>query len=1706
MRRYTALALFLLLVSGVAFAGDGNRLTYLDEDNPYYVGATFPKLVTPQWVGDEGVEAVVVLAIDDMRDPAKYEAFLRPILRRLKQIDGRAPLSIMTNQVQPNDPRLQAWLKEGLSLEVHTIDHPCPLLAKGDFPKAQSTYERCVDLMASIPNNRPVAFRMPCCDSLNTVSPRFFTEIFNRTTAGGKFLTLDSSVFNVLTSNDPKLPRELVVDPSGRDRFLKYIPFEEGSFVNTIENYPYPYVISRLCWELPCVTPSDWEAKHYHKPNNPVTVRDLEAALDAIVLKQGVMNLVFHPHGWIRNDQVVELIDHAVAKHGKKVKFLTFREVQERIDRNLLQGQPLRAANGDDNGVRLLDVNNDGFMDVVIGNGAMRQTRIWSPKSRSWTTTDFPCVVAGARFGVLQPDGAASVLMHTDGNRGVWHFADGQWCEDPAFLQGLECDGKPVLTAAGSVQDLGVRLRDLDGDGRCELLVANETQQAVFQWSPEQRRWNRLGFNLPPGARFVDGQGKDAGLRFVDLNSDLRDDVLFSNENGYGVYLFTSMQHGWSQKVSAGKPGDPGAVPMISRHGTNNGAWFHSRHLWVQNENTALLKNLVDRRSYNELAQGVEPEAKTAEASWRSIQTRPGFTTELMVAEPLVEDPIAMAWGPDGKLWVVEMADYPLGLDGKGKPGSRVKFLEDTKGTGTYDKATLFLDNLPFATGVTPWRRGVLITCAPDIFYAEDTNGDGKADVRKVLFTGFFPGNQQHRLNGLVWGLDNWLYGANGESGGLVKSLVKPDLKPMEIRGRDFRVRPDDGMLDTTIGQTQFGRSRDDWGNWFGNNNSNPLWHFALDDQYLRRNPYLTTPNPRINVSVTPGAARVYPISPTLPRFNDLEAANHFTSACSAIIYRDTLFGPNFAGNSFVSEPVHNLVHREIVTPTGITFSSHRADDELHSEFWASTDNWTRPTTIQTGPDGALWIADMYRQVIEHPEWIPRDWQKRLDLRAGHDKGRLYRVYPTGTKPRAIPRLDRLDTAGLVAALDSPSGWQRDMAQQMLLWQNDPAAVSLLEKAALENANPLCRLHALCTLDGLHALTPAVARRALDDAHPGVRRHAVRLSEPLLASTPELGERLVKLAEDPDAQVRMQVAYSLGAWDDPRAARALGLLALREGGDRYLLAAVQSSLNPKNIDEMLLTVFATGRHAAPPATLTEELLRLANRLGNARTLAQLLERIGTPDGGRYASWQWTALAGMLDALDQRGTSLAELANGKEAELKPAVARLAGLFTEARAVVGRGAAPAGEQLQAIRLLGRGIDRRADDIARLAALLAPQTPAELQGAAVGQLGLLRDAAVPGVLLRGWQSYGPAIRGRVLDTLLQREAGVQAVLDALDRKQMLLLDVDAVHRQRLLEDKASAVRERAAKLFASAVNADRQKVVEAHKAVLQLQGDSNRGAQVFAKICATCHVLGNVGHKVGPDLASLGDKSPASLLIAILDPNRAVEARYVNYVAVTKTGLTFVGVLANESSNSVTLVASEGKEQTISRSDLEELVSSNKSAMPEGLEKDLKPQDLADVIAFVGSATPPLAPKVFAGNKPELVKPGADGTLRLRASNCAIFGPRLILEEHYGNLGFWANIDDRAIWTVDVARGGRYAVWFEYACADTAAGNGFQLQAGIRTLDGKVKGTGTWDDYKELQLGTLELDPGRQPVILRSVGRPRSALLDLKGIRLAPVQEGK
>lgn len=1489
MQRHQLIGLLLLplMVGHVAAAGDGNRLTYLDEfTNPYYVGLDTARLVTPQWIGEPGVEAAVVLSIDDMSDTARYEQFLRPILQRLKQLDGRAPVSIMTTRIDLSDPQLAAWLEEGVTVEAHTYDHPCPCLSGGDFARAKATYDRCIDLLWPSEVTRPVAFRMPCCDSMNSMSPRFFAEIFNKTTPEGHFLRLDSSVFMLFTPADPLLPRELVIEEDGRHRLNKYVP-RDRSFVNYVEDYPYPYVVGRLCWELPSAIPDDWEGHNLHGPHSPTTVRDMKAAIDATVVKQGVYTLTHHPGGWIRNDQVIELVDHAVAGREDKVKFLNFRDVHDRLTNNLLGGHPLRDDRGGDNGVRVVDVNHDGYMDVVVANETVRQTRVWSPETGEWTTTGFPVqlveadaqgrhVETGVRFGVLRKSGMASILVRSKKAAGLWHFDGSRWVEDGQGLSGLEIDG-PVFTSVDG-RDRGVRLWDLDRDGRSELIVGNPHKQGVFRWRAERGGWERLSFTLPPDTKIVDAEGRDAGLRLVDVDVDRHVDVVFSNAERYSVHCFTSIREGWSQAMTSGRRGDKNEVPPIVRaDGTNNGAWFSYNHMWVQNEETGRkLPDQMDRRHYTALlGTDREPPPREPEDSLGSIEVLPGFQVELVAAEPMVMDPVDVGWGPDGKMWVVEYADYPLGLDDRGKPGGRVRFLEDTDGDGRYDKSTVFLDPIAYPMGVMPWREGVLITAAPEIFYAEDTDGDGRADVRRTLFSGFGEGNQQHRVNHPRWGLDNWVHAANGDSGGTITSAKTGEK--VGIGGRDLRFKPDEGRIDPQTGQTQFGANRDDWGNWFGCHNSNPGWAVVLADHYLRRNPHVATPPGRVDVAKDRTA---YPTGRVISHC-DLKHRPHsvwgkpgaWTSVAGVTIYRDDLFGPHFAGNLFVNDSVYNVVHRRILVPDGVAFEGVRGPNEQRSEFLASHDIWFRPSTQGTGPDGALWVLDMYRFVIEHPEWIADDLEETLDLRAGHDRGRIYRVYPVHKEPRPIPRLDKLDTAGLVAALDSPNGWQRDMAHQMLLWRADRAAVEPLEAIVAGHRRALARLHALCVLDGLGSLRPEVALRALVDEHPGVRRHAIRVSEPLLNGHPAVGEALLELEDDADPHVQMQLAYSLGEWEDQRAGRLLGRMVVRWAEDPYLSAAVMSSATG-HLEAMVAEVLPDASKLVAHPGLVSVLLSLAVALDDRTTIARVLGvAAGEPAGG-YAGWQYRAVARLLDELDRRKTTLAKLSADGESEFKGAVQRVGRLVDDAWNFAGDEEAALGDRVAALQILGRGVDRPGD-LDALADLLVPQSPIELQLAVVESMARLRDQRVPELLLAGWLEQSPRINTAVVDVLMSRPEWAGGLLDRIDDEPEAATILGTTRREMLLRHPVESIRKRAEGLLGTAATgAEIQEALERYAPVVQLSGDPARGKELFVETtCGDCHKLDGVGTDIATDLRTLVDTSPGALLAATIDPNRAI-----------------------------------------------------------------------------------------------------------------------------------------------------------------------------------------------------------------------------------------
>jgi putative heme-binding domain-containing protein len=537
------------------------------------------------------------------------------------------------------------------------------------------------------------------------------------------------------------------------------------------------------------------------------------------------------------------------------------------------------------------------------------------------------------------------------------------------------------------------------------------------------------------------------------------------------------------------------------------------------------------------------------------------------------------------------------------------------------------------------------------------------------------------------------------------------------------------------------------------------------------------------------------------------------------------------------------------------------------------------------------------------------------------------------------------------------------------------------------------------------------------------------------------------------------------------------------------------------LSAVVQTVLDVKAEPGPPADLVERLVAQAIAFKQDTALATVLAAIGHKVNGHYAAWQRAALRGLLDALARRSQTLAKWQAGASPEIAMGIDHLQPIFVDARRLCGDEHAELADRVTAVALLGRDLHDRESDMALLAELLAPQTPRQLQSAVIAALGGMAEARSPQLLLASWKTMGPELRGQVLDALLGRSAWSTALLDSVEHGEIAAAEIDAARAQRLLDSKDKVLSARAARLLGGNSNPDRQKVVAQYREATQLTGDAARGTEVFKKRCASCHKLGSVGFAIGPDLTALTDKSAASLLVAILDPNKAVETKFISYTAITAAGLTYTGLLAAETDSSVTLLAAEGKEIPLVRSELETLVSSSKSLMPEGLEKDLRPQDLADLFVLIAQSAMPR--KTFARNRPEVVQPEAlRGEFYLLPENAEIYGSTLLLEDRYDNLGFWRSDNDYAAWTMDVPKSGAFDVWLEYACADEAAGNEYTLYVGAIKKSERVSGTGSWDNYRQMSVGRLELEAGQQRVVVKPAGKLRGPLFDLKSLRLRPV----
>jgi putative membrane-bound dehydrogenase-like protein len=938
-------------------------------------------------------------------------------------------------------------------------------------------------------------------------------------------------------------------------------------------------------------------------------------------------------------------------------------------------------------------------------------------------------------------------------------------------------------------------------------------------------------------------------------------------------------------------------------------------------------------------AEGPAPSGPLSPADERATLrlVDPALTIDLVAAEPDISSPVAVAWDADGALFVAEMTDYPVG-----PRSGKIRRLEDRDGDGRYETITTYADSLNFPSGVMPWGGGVLVTAAPDIVFLKDNDGDGVADERRVVLTGFVEGNQQLRVNGLSWGADNWVYAANGRSGGAVRRPGDPVDKALALGRHDFRFRPDTGEVQLITGFSQFGLPRDDWGDRFPSWNTIPVRHVVLEEATLARNPYLAESSTVAPILDPADGGRVFPISPSPATFNR-ESTAYFNASCGPTILRGDALGGEYRGNAFICESLTNLVQRRILEPRGATFLARRAEPDR--EFLASTDPSFRPVNMATGPDGALYVVDFYREMVEHPQFVPEDLRKSVDFRRWNNRGRLWRIAKRGVAPGSRPYLSRAPTAELVAALGHSNGWWRDTAQRLIVERQDKAAVPSLIELGAKGRTPLARVHALWTLDGLAALDDATLSKGIADESAGVREAAVRLG----GGRPGLVDVLMKAADDPEIRVRLRAVIALGDLVGPRVPGLLARVAARDAGDEWSRLAVLSGLRETAWPFLQSLIDANPDWLAGADPDQARMLGMAASIVGARDrpdeVQALASRLAPGAGDASVDGRIALLSGLSDGLARAGQPL---------RLRMAAAAgfegIKALLDRAAEVVASDAATPDARARALAVLARC---RPDLVSSVVPpLLRAGQPDEMQSAAARAIGEVNSPDLASTVLGEWAGLSTRVRREVLASLTRSVPLASRLVDAIDDETIALAELSPADRDALRLTPDPALRGRVEALLAGSTPPDRAAVVKAFQPALSLSGDARRGGELFAKNCRTCHQRQGLGSRVGPDLSGVTGRPAPALLKDILDPNADVSAEFVTFLVVTKRGQTLSGLLAEETGSSLKLRAAEGVEQSVLRSEVEAMRPSGRTLMPEGLEEALGHQGLADLIAFLKS----------------------------------------------------------------------------------------------------------------------------------------------------------
>jgi putative membrane-bound dehydrogenase-like protein len=975
-----------------------------------------------------------------------------------------------------------------------------------------------------------------------------------------------------------------------------------------------------------------------------------------------------------------------------------------------------------------------------------------------------------------------------------------------------------------------------------------------------------------------------------------------------------------------------------------------------------------------------------------SFELEPGYRIELAAAEPLIRDPVAIAFDERGRMFVVENRGYPGPLEGEAQPAPQgvIALLEDSNGDGRFDKRTDFAANLTSPNGIMLWDGGVFVSNAPDLLYFKDTTGDAVADERRVVLTGFdATRTAQIRFSHPTLGIDNWVYLTSGLTGGNVTTPDHPDRPPIKFTSSDSRFNPFTHAFELTGGQGQYGLTFDDYGRRFTCSNRHPVMHAVLEPRYLKRNPHLAFSGTVEDVSAVGAQASVWPISADMttasyiPGLLSTPHSGTFTAASGVHIHRGDALPPGGGGapplsddhrdSIFICESAQNLVQRQIRSSNGVTFTSRPA--RIGREFLASRDQWFRPVFATNGPDGALYIVDMYRKTIDHPQYVPEQSRPLLDFEAGKGQGRIYRIVAQNWKADSKPvDLGHMSRDELARTLEHPNAWWRETAQRLLVERRDRSAIPFLRTVAEHGRSDVARIHALWTLEGLGGLEAADIARALQDPRAAVRENAIRLAEARVGASQDLLSHVLRLADDPDDRVRLRVALALGETEDPRAINALASIARRDGAQSWMRAAIFSSVRERSNE--FLRAFV----ASPPSSNTVRgavMQDLGQLFGAGQTPERCLDLIlQIADPNTEFGWQPAALSGIAQGLRARGlgresrSGFMTLLFVDSTQARSARQRVESVLLRASALALDDEAPADLRLAAIGLMGHMDYASAGKT--LESLLAPRHRSEIQVAAVRALSQLPDraAAVSLVEPRRWLAFTPEIREAVLSVLVTDEQQTLVLLDALEKGPIAGTSLGASRRSRLINHRNADIQKRARALFAALDSGDRMKVYERLRGtVLTRAGDQTSGKRIFATHCAACHAFAGTGGQagapgarsvragveVGPDLSGIRNQPADAILLHALVPDYEIAPGYQAYNVETRDGRTLFGRLESEAPNSLTLRDASSQPHVILRSDVVSMKASPISLMPNELERAMSEQELADLIAYLKSPIP-------------------------------------------------------------------------------------------------------------------------------------------------------